>query len=227
MTEPPEPQETPEPDVPVETPETPKEPTEGPETPDTPDEEEEPSEAPEETLSAQQPQGKSETEIEKGLRALEREAQRHAKRVGEIMEEDTQHLLRCELCAPLIPGFRWPQVPEDQRAAVMLAIGFEPQRQLRPDKRAHACPDCDGEGSVATGSKVKGQDALPCIDCVGSGWVGPRRDAPVQAVTPPPPAVAVNGPSGAAAADPERAEFERRAKELGFMVIDTRVPAAT
>jgi len=172
------------------------------------------------------PEGKSQKEIEKGLRALEREAQRHAKRVAEIMEEDAQHLVLCELCAPLIPGFRWPQVPEDQRAAVMLAIGFDPKPDLLTDKRAHACPDCNGYGLVATGSKVQGQDALACIDCGGSGWVGERRNAPATAVTPPMPAAPSNGPQPEVPLSPDREAAKQAAQAAGFMVIDTQTPAA-
>ena len=227
MTELPEPQETSTPDVPAGAPESPQEPPEAPDAPDTPDEGDEPVEAPEEPVSNGQPQAKSEKEIEKGLQALEKEAQRHAKRIGEIMEEDAQHLVRCELCQPLIPGFRWPQVPDDQRAAVMLAIGFEPKRQLQPDKRAHACPECAGEGLVDTGSKVQGQDALACIDCGGCGWVGARRDAQVRALNSPMPMETVNGPPGEAPLDPDREAARAAAQAAGFMVIDTQVPAAT
>ena len=227
MTEPAEPQETPTPDVPVEAPETPQEPQEVPDAPDTPDEEDEPAEAPEGPQEPEQPQAKSEREIEKGLQALEREAQWHAKWIGEIMEEDAQHLIRCELCQPLIPGFRWPQVPEDQRAAVMLAIGFEPEPDLLFDKHAHACPDCDGHGKVATGSRVQGQDALPCLTCNGNGWMGERRQMTTRPVAVPAGLQTSDGPPAEVPLDPDREAARAAAQAAGFMVIDTQVSAAT
>jgi len=227
MTEPVEPQEPQEPQEPVEAPETPQEPSDEPDRRGAEDGDPAPPEGAEQEPSSGQPQGKSEKEIEKGLQALEREAQRHAKRVGEIMEEDAQHLVRCELCAPLIPGFRWPQVPDDQRAAVMLAIGFDPEPDLRADTQSGVCPDCDGWGQVATGSKVQGQGALPCTSCKGKGWRGPRERQAGSIVQGNIPAEIVNGPQPEAPLDPDREAARAAAQAAGFMVIDTRAPAAT
>ena len=49
--------------------------------------------------------------------------------------------------------------------------------EYKRDTAAHACDGCDGLGSVLTGSKVEGQDRLPCTVCNGRGWlaVGPER----------------------------------------------------
>jgi hypothetical protein len=226
MTEPQEPQEPTEPQEPVETPTEPVEPAEEPGEGDYPPEEGEPPEGPEETPPSGQPQGKSEKDIEKGLQALEREAQRHAKRVGEIMEEDAQHLLRCELCDPLIPGFRWPLLTEDQRAAVMLAIGFEPEPELLPDTHSAVCPDCDGWGKVATGSHVQGQKALDCLACNGQGWRGPRQTIKVTVTTTASDNVQGNGPQPVPVSDPEREAARKAAEAAGYMIIDPRVTAA-
>jgi hypothetical protein len=227
MTEPVEPQEPPEPDAPVETPETPQEPTEAPDAPDTPGEREETPEEPEDALSSGQPQAKSEKDIEEGLKKLATSATTWRNRVFTIMGGDAQALIPCELCEPIIPGFRWPQVPDERRAAVMLAIGFEPAPDLEPDKHAHACPDCHGHGKVATGSKVQGQDALPCLTCGGNGWMGERRQMTTRpAVAPVAPAPS-NGPQPEAPLDPDREAARAAAQAAGFMVIDTQVSAAT
>lgn len=214
-------------EAPVEAPETPQEPSDEPDRRGAEDGDPPPPESAEQDQSPEQPQAKSEKEIEKGLKALEKEAQRHANRVGEIMEEDAQHLLRCELCAPLIPGFRWPQVPDDQRAAVMLAIGFDPEPDLRSDTQSGVCPGCDGWGQVATGSKVQGQRALPCTSCGGKGWRGPREQAAPQLTPVSPSGAPSNGPPGDVPLDPDREATRAAAQAAGFMVIDTRAPAAT
>lgn len=227
MTEPAEPQTPTEPQEPAEAPETPQEPPEAPDAPDTPDEGEERAEASEDEPSTVQPQPKSEKDMEKVFKALDNEAMRHAKRVGDILEEDAQDLIPCELCAKLLPGFRWPVVDEDQRAAVMLAIGFEPKPDLEPDKHAHACPDCHGHGKVATGSKVQGQDALPCLTCGGNGWMGERRQMTTRPAAAPVAAPPWNGPPELAPSDPEREALQKLAKEQGGFIVWSGEPAAT
>ena len=226
MSEPAEPQAAPEPETPAEAPETPAEP------PDEPDRRgaedgDPPQTGPlEHAIPVEKPQGTSEKDIEKAMEKLSREARRHRDRIGEIMGEDALALQVCELCWPPAPGFRFPQVPEDQKAAVMMAIGFDPEPDLRPDEASQACPKCDGYGLVATGSKVKGQDALPCLNCGGSGWVGPRRTQPATVPAAPAPADVGNGPQPPAPLDPAREEARRAAQAAGFMVIDTQAPAA-
>lgn len=213
--------------TPAEAPENSQQPTEERGAPDTPNGGGEPPQPPDETQSTVQAQASSERDIEKAMDKLGREAQRHRGRIGEIMGEDALALLPCELCWPPAPGFRFPQIPEDQRAAVMLAIGFEPEPDFRSDTQSGVCPDCDGWGQVATGSKVQGQKALPCTSCKGKGWRGPREQ---QAPQLPPVSVSgepSNGPADAIPLDPDREAARQAAQAAGFMVIDTRAAAAT
>ena len=214
-------------EAPTETPRTPQEPLDELDEAPTPGEGDESPETPEEPESTVQPQGTSEKDIEKAMDKLGREAKRHRDRISEVMGEDALALLPCELCWPPAPGFRFPQIPEDQRASVMLAIGFDPDPDFRSDTQSAVCADCDGWGQVATGSKVQGQKALPCTACKGKGWRGPR-EARVADVAPElKPTALGDGPTPPPVSDSEREAARREAEAKGYMVIDTRAPAAT
>ena len=170
-------------------------------------------------------QALSEKEIEKRNQALDKEAIRHAKRVAEIVGDDIAALVPCELCAPIIPGFHFTFVPDEQRAAVMLALGLSSVGQYEKDRHSDACGDCNGWGVVATGSKVQGQEALTCMNCQGRGWMGDRA-APIAPVVPAPP----NGETEPATVQPvpqspEVAEAIRVAKAAGVIVIEPTQPA--
>src|SRR5207237_130752 len=89
----------------------------------------------------------SEREMERAIAKLEREAERHRNRVAEIMGEDAQTLVVCELCEPAIPGFRWPQqLDHDRKQAVLGAIGLGELAERRHDPEAETCDLCDGQG---------------------------------------------------------------------------------
>src|SRR5947207_1678894 len=64
----------------------------------------EPSE-PEGDEQKRQAKAQSERDMEKALASLDREAERHFNRIGEIMGEDRDGLVPCELCLPRIPGY--------------------------------------------------------------------------------------------------------------------------
>jgi hypothetical protein len=113
----------------------------------------------------------TEAQVEDGIRLLEKEASRHANRVSAIMGEDAQLLEPCELCAPAIPGFRWPgELPEEQRQAVLAAIGLGTDADYAEDPEAEACSLCKGHGETLTGSQVPEQRTRPCPMCGAKGW---------------------------------------------------------
>lgn len=119
-------------------------------------------------------------ELEKAMKALDNEEQRHAKRLAEIMGEDFATLQRCPLCPSPFPGYRWPvPPPAEVIAAVKEAIGEPAQPAFRADSYSKVCELCDGLGAVATGSKVAGQGTARCLGCEGRGWVavGPERQS--------------------------------------------------
>src|SRR2546423_12194395 len=95
-------------------PETQPEPTTEPQEPDTPFEEPEPTtepEAPEEPAQEPTqvvPEGMSIEELEKVRKKLDQSATTWRNRVSDLLGEEAQMLVPCELCDPLIPGFHLP-----------------------------------------------------------------------------------------------------------------------
>jgi len=225
MTEPTEPVEPTEPTEPTEPREESADEMEEHDEDNLPEHEREPEGEPEPPQEPQEPQGLSEKEIESRFEKLEKERQRHAKRVGEILEEEAQELVPCELCWPPAPGFRFPQMPEEQRSAVMTAIGFAGTPELEEAKDARQCPDCKGEGQVKTGSKVPGYDAMPCAACQGRGAVGERFAEKIVASRTTGAGVVVNGPQSEAPLSADREAARQAAQDAGFMVVDMRAPA--
>lgn len=157
----------------------------------------------EEPAKQSEPEGPGESEqtIEEAFKKLGRSATNWRNRVSEVLGESANDLVVCELCGPHLPGFRFPvPLEEEHRAVVRAAIGDLPTRQLLPDPVSQPCPGCDGWGVVATGSKVEGQEALPCTNCKGMGWVGERARA--AAPPPPPPAPPAPTNEGASSTPP-------------------------
>src|SRR5205085_12406135 len=85
--------------------------------------------------------------------AFNREYQRHQRAVQKILGDEVP-LVPCETCE---------------------GIGFMPPGSSEPTEyQAHAkyraCPGCDGEGVVKTGSKVSALALTDCPDCAGRGF---------------------------------------------------------
>jgi hypothetical protein len=144
---------------------------------------------------------KSEKEIERALKALDKEAQRHRDAVSRIMGDDALQLLPCELCETAIPGFRFPTQPDElTRQAVLAAIGMGAAGEYATDDEAAMCERCSGFGVLVTGSRVEAQRTRVCPDCGGNGWklvvpnVGQVVAAPVLGAAPPAPAPAPVAP---------------------------------
>ena len=134
-----------------------------------PDGDAEPDEVADESASA--PAALDDREIERRLKALDREATRHAARVTDIMGEDALTLVPCPMCVGFAPGFMFPwSVEDEQRAAVLAAIGMGPVGELAHDPEARACDLCLGLGELLTGSRVDSQVTRPCPKCTAKGW---------------------------------------------------------
>lgn len=137
----------------------------------------------------------SEGEQSKLLDKLDREAERHTKRLTEILREEALGLLPCELCNPRTAGWvDLAAITPELRQRVRIMIGDREPRELKADPYSRRCDVCDGETVVLTGSKDTGQRELPCIDCGGKGWVavGPERVTGLRVT--PLPVSAANGP---------------------------------
>lgn len=133
----------------------------------------------------------SEKEIERGYAKLDAEATRHANRVSEIMGDAAQALQPCPLCAPSIPGFRWPEEPdEDTKTAVRAALGDLPEQNYKTTDDARICERCDGLGLVLTGSHRPEHKTKPCAGCNGAGWVQVAGPTPTPAIETHPPVAA-------------------------------------
>lgn len=166
------------------------------------------------------PEALSQKDIESRLDKLNREGERHAKRVVEIMGSSMQDLKPCELCWTFAPGFRFNPIPDEQRAHVMVTLGLSEVGNYAEDTHSQACADCRGYGVVATGSKVQGQEALPCLNCNGRGWMGDRAGAPGPAPPLSPMSEPDNGAPEVVPQSQEVADAAAAARAAGLIVID-------
>lgn len=133
----------------------------------------------EDAAAASAPAPRSQDEIEKLTEKLAREADRHAKRVQEIMGEDFALLVPSPV--DWTPGFIF-NVPEmhpfpEQVDALLALVGRTADAELLEAEDAQACDKCNALGRTLTGSRVDGQVTKPCGKCNGTGWV--TRFAPV------------------------------------------------
>lgn len=186
----PEPDESepqaPPPDQPAAPQEAPQEPAQAPSSPDegegSPDEEPDEDGAQEAVQPVPEapatPQGLSEQEIEKRQDKLARENERHAKRVGEIMEEDGNDLIPCPICMDGIAGWIYPPdaapLSEEAVHRTRQVIGLPDYSNMRQVAWAQQCEDCGGNGEVLTGSHKYGEETTTCLNCKGHGWLNKR-----------------------------------------------------
>jgi hypothetical protein len=175
---------------PAETPEPGDEPETTPEPTPEPEEPEEPAEEPTGALS--------EREVQTAMDKLAREDTRHANRISEIMGEDAQVLVKCELCAPSLSGFRFPVEPDEEtKDAVRRAIGDLAAADYKASPDYYECDACGGLGRVLSGSKQADFRTVACVPCNGRGYksrtgtvtqLPTAPDAAVQVLTEPQPA---------------------------------------
>lgn len=120
---------------------------------------------------------------------LDRESERHWNRIKEIMGDDADGLVPCELCFVKTPGFRWDAAPNEETSArVRIAIGLPDVSNFAPSATERSCDDCRGLGKVRTGSTVPGRETITCDACGGKGYVNsrPRLNTPDAAAEAPP-----------------------------------------
>jgi hypothetical protein len=122
---------------------------------------------------------RSQKEIEALNRKLDAEAERHAKRVAEIMGDDFALLVPSPI--DWTPGFIFgvdgmlpaPSQLEELDAILGRAAGPD----LKAAKDAQACEACNAIGDVLTGSRKEGQVTKPCTSCGGTGWTPKLAEA--------------------------------------------------
>lgn len=115
---------------------------------------------------------RSEREIEQGSDKINRENERHAKRLAEIMGDDFQSLTLCPMCFPFAAGWVWRGVPTDPELVPLIdaTIGREPAPQLRQNPDTEPCGKCGGWGDLLTGALAERSRIIGCPDCGGSGY---------------------------------------------------------
>ena len=114
-------------------------------------------EAADEETAAPDPEPTPELDMKKAAKAMERENERHAKRVEEIMGADFELVHPCPKCETFAAGFTF-EAPEDQ-PEMLHGAQFE------------RCTDCNGYGAVLTGSLADHGRIQTCLTCSGQGFV--------------------------------------------------------
>ena len=122
--------------------------------------------------AATAPAVRSQKEIDKLHGQLEREAERHTKRVAEIMGDDFPLLVPSPV--DWTPGFIF-NVPEmhpapEQVSELHALLGQAAPVEYQAAEDAEQCDKCRGLGDVLTGSRKPGQETKPCSGCTGTGW---------------------------------------------------------
>jgi hypothetical protein len=151
---------------------------------------------------------------------LDAENSRHAKRVGEIMDEAAVDLIPCPVCMDGIAG--WVYSPEAQQLSdeavlrLRQLIGLSGLEGIKPATFATKCPDCDGLGEVTTGSRVPGYETATCERCGKQGWIK-VGSTPTNGHVEIEPEQVVTGPT-VYQADPDDVEI-KNLRERGFTVI--------
>src|SRR5882672_9631361 len=118
---------------------------------------------------AQQAAGPSPEEIERTIGKIKTSANTFRRRVTELLGDEAQNLVPCELCEPDIPGFHWPAAliqPRDELHAHLLDVLRTPDA---PDysqaQHVRRCQLCDGWGVVLSGSRVANKKQVKCQMC--------------------------------------------------------------
>lgn len=164
------------------------EPTETPESPDEPETDEEPDEEPNEPEEPVQAQREplTERQIEQRMRSLDSEANRHVRRVEEILADDVTDFRRCPCCLPFAPGYLFDvPMPRDELDAIIGELAGGANENYATAEDAALCDTCKGLGKVLTGSLVPEHRTKMCAACNGCGY-RVLRPTPAPAVTPPP-----------------------------------------
>jgi hypothetical protein len=137
------------------------------------------------------------------IELLERELGRHWRAVAKIMGGDFESFVDCPTCAEAGTPLAG-RIP-------LWAIAQEPDYQTRTDTTT--CENCLGLGMMRTGSKVPGQELLPCPTCIGTGYV--QKAQPLVPVPDLAPALVQGEPDEAV-----------RLRALGYTVLAPYRPSA-
>jgi rubrerythrin len=145
--------------------------------PDVDDPDDEPDEDDDPEATAILAQALSDKEIEKRQRSLEKESERHEKRIREILGSDAEGLVKCEACPETISGYHYgpddyPPGSGERALYEMLQAGDA--SMMRHPEWLETCEECNGFGQVLTGARTEMTKQLTCPVCKGAGYVDTR-----------------------------------------------------
>lgn len=122
------------------------------------------------------PAVRSDKEMEKIGKQLDKLREHVASRVGLILGDDATSAIMCPMCAGLAPGWLWhPEaapLEDGQVMAIRALLGMPTPANYKQAPGIGPCPACDAMGVVLTGSKVPGYETMDCPQCTRRGWVG-------------------------------------------------------
>jgi hypothetical protein len=141
-------------------------------------------------------------QLEAKRKKLAQSATNWRNRVSELLGEEAQFLVPCELCEPDIPGFHFPaelvQPWSEQHARLLDVLRSPAALEYVAATDVRTCDTCNGHGKTTTGSRVPSHEAKVCAACNGYGYVPPpgvTRTPGADGVTPPTLAPAPEGPA--------------------------------
>ena len=130
---------------------------------------------------------RSEKDVDRALKALERAGTTYRNAVSRAMGEDAQELEQCPRCNAPVAGMIFPPatapVDDDTRDAVLASIGqgATASPPLQPAKGVETCPSCLGNGVLEFPTFVAHTREQQCVKCQGAGYV--NVDTPQPAIT--------------------------------------------
>lgn len=125
---------------------------------------------------------KSEKEIERALKAVEKAGTTYRNAIGRAMGEDAQALEPCPRCNAPVAGMVFPvevaPVDDETREAVLASIGegVAAGPPLQDAKGVETCPVCLGHGELRYPTLKPHTATQACPRCVGSGYI--TKDEP-------------------------------------------------
>lgn len=113
--------------------------------------------------------------MDKAVKQLQAEDERHAKRVAQIMGDDFALVHVCSGCQEFAAGF------------TLTAPNDAPPLVTSPDYQR--CEKCNGYGMVLTGSLAEHGQTQTCLNCNGQGFINtpaplPQAQAPAAVLNP-------------------------------------------
>lgn len=112
--------------------------------------------------------------IEKRSRSAEQRFARYGKGIEELYADTEARLYECPLCPSQHKGYVDLNfaglIPDEIADAVKGYLGMARPIAYKPSPRYRTCPECDGEGKVATGSHVPDKQTAQCEGCQGRGY---------------------------------------------------------